>query len=160
MDKEAAMITIRQARIEDVDVIYRIQQESFKELHNKYQDTHSPYMESKERLLEKMERPLTIHYLIYWNRESIGFSRVKLSEDRTDNWLGTTAILPAFQKKGYGYQAIREIEKQYPATKRWSLDTILQEEHLVRLYKKLGFVAYKTEPVQEGMDLVYMEKLC
>ncbi len=75
-------------------------------------------------------------------------------------WLGMTAILPKFQKKGYGHQAIQEIEKQYPEVKCWSLDTILQEEHLVHLYEKLGYVVCRTEPVQEGMDLVYMEKQC
>lgn len=154
------MIQIQKARLEDIDCIYQIQQESFRALYERYQDAHSPYMESRERLLEKMRRPLTEHYLIYLGKELIGFSRVKLNDDHTDNWLGTTAILPAYQRNGYASQAIREIERLYPATKRWSLDTILQEEHLVRLYEKLGFVAYRTEPVQEGMDLVYMEKQC
>ena len=154
------MIKIQRAKLEDVDSIYHIQQESFRDLYERYQDAHSPYMESRERLLEKMQRPLTEHYLIYLDRELIGFSRVKVNRDQTDNWLGTTAILPAYQKKGYGYQAIQEIEKQYPTAKRWTLDTILQEEYLVRLYEKLGYVAYRTEPVQEGMDLVYMEKQC
>ncbi len=154
------MLRIQRARLEDANSIYQIQQESFRDLYETYQDAHSPYKESRERLLEKMKRPLTEHYLIYLDRELIGFSRVKVNRDQTDIWLGTTAILPAYQKKGYGYQAIQEIEKQYPTAKRWTLDTILQEKHLVRLYKKLGYVAYKTEPVQEGMDLVYMEKQC
>lgn len=154
------MIKIQKARLEDADKIYQIQQESFRDLYETYQDAHSPYMESRERLLEKMQRPLTEHYLIYLDRELVGFSRVKLNDDHTNNWLGTTAILPNYQRNGYASQAIREIEKLYPATKRWSLDTILQEEHLVRLYEKLGYEAYRTEPVQEEMDLVYMEKQC
>ena len=154
------MLTLRVASLADLETIYTIQKKSFRGLYEKYQDAHSPYMESRERLLEKMKRPLTEHYLIYLDRELIGFSRVKVNSDQTDIWLGTTAILPAYQKKGYGYQAIQTIEKQYPTAKRWALDTILQEKHLVRLYEKLGYVAYKTEPVQGGMTFVYMEKQC
>lgn len=46
----------------------------------------------------------------------------------------------------------------YPTVRRWVLCTVLQESKLVSFYEKLGYKAIKTEPEQEGMDMVYMEK--
>lgn len=154
------MLHIDLARLSDLDTIYAIQQESFRALYEKYRDPESPYKETRERLEHKMLRPLTSHYLIYLNGQPIGFSRVKLNENQKEAWLGTTAILPAFQRKGYAYEAIQLIEAEHPQITHWSLDTILQEAHLVRLYKQLGYRVYKTEPLQKGMDLVFMEKEC
>ncbi|WP_398577150.1 GNAT family N-acetyltransferase [Streptococcus parasuis] len=38
------------------------------------------------------------------------------------------------------------------------LCTVLQEPRLVAFYEKLGYKPIKSEPEQEGMDMVYMEK--
>lgn len=51
-----------------------------------------------------------------------------------------------------------ELEQLYPTVRRWVLCTVLQEPKLVAFYEKLGYKAIKTEPEQEGMDMVYMEK--
>lgn len=114
----------------DLDRIYNIQKESFRDLYQKYNDIDSPYLETKERLLEKMKHPSSIFYLICLNNGIIGFSRVLFNGKQLEAWLGMTAILPKFQKKGYGHQAIQEIEKQYPEVKCWSLDTILTRRAL------------------------------
>ncbi|WP_313175478.1 GNAT family N-acetyltransferase [Streptococcus parasuis] len=38
------------------------------------------------------------------------------------------------------------------------LCTVLQEPRLVAFYEKLGYKPIKSEPEQEGMYMVYMEK--
>lgn len=38
------------------------------------------------------------------------------------------------------------------------LCTVLQEPRLVAFYEKLGYKPIKSEPEQEGMDMVHMEK--
>ena len=62
--------------------------------------------------------------------------------------------------RGYAQEAIREIEKLYPKAKKWTLDTIAQEEKLCYLYEKMGY--RKTgdiHHVKEGMDIVDYEKM-
>ncbi len=74
--EEETMLQMRIASLSDLDRIYNIQKESFRDLYQKYNDIDSPYLETKERLLEKMKHPSSIFYLICLNNDIIGFSRV------------------------------------------------------------------------------------
>ncbi|WP_153051551.1 GNAT family N-acetyltransferase, partial [Streptococcus suis] len=60
--------------------------------------------------------------------------------------------------KGHGHKAMLELESLYPIVNRWVLCTVLQEPRLVAFYEKLGYKSINTEPEQEGIDMVYMEK--
>ncbi|WP_161979388.1 hypothetical protein [Streptococcus sp. S784/96/1] len=79
------MLQIRIASLSDLDRIYNIQKESFRDL---YQNIDSPYLETKERLLEKMKHPSSIFYLICLNNDIIGFSRVLFNGKQLEAWLG------------------------------------------------------------------------
>lgn len=135
-----------------------IQRSSFKDLYDKYHDAGSPYLETMQRLTEKFNNPLSTYYLIILSGQIIGFSRVLTNQEETEAWQGTIAILPDYQGKGYGRVALKLIEAEHSDSQVWGLNTILQEEHLVRLYESLGYRKEKTETVQRGMDLVFMEK--
>ncbi len=67
-------------------------------------------------------------------------------------------ILPRYQGKGLGQQAIALVEERTNA-ETWELDTILQEEGNCYLYEKMGY--RKTGPakaVNEKMTIVHYEK--
>lgn len=52
-----------------------------------------------------------------------------------------------------------ETEAIYPEIKKWQLETIQQEPHLVRLYQKLGYqLTGYVEKINDAMSLVYFEK--
>lgn len=76
----------------------------------------------------------------------------------TEAWLGTAAILPPYQGKGYGSKGLSLLEKEFPTITQWDLCTVLQDEGMVAFYEKNGYHQTHTEPEKEGMDMVYMKK--
>ena len=97
------MIRLERAGAEDLETIIAIQRASFKAVYEKYQDEYDPYLEDRERIKWKLaERPNSYYYFVKKDEENIGFLRVQTNEELTEAWLGTAAILPPYQGKGYG----------------------------------------------------------
>ena len=106
-----------------------------------------------------VERPNSYYYFVKEKEENIGFLRVQTNEELTKAWLGTAAILPQYQGKGYGSEGLRLLEKEFPTIKQWDLCTVLQDAGMVAFYEKNGYRQTHIEPEKEGMDMVYMKKL-
>ncbi|WP_373808549.1 GNAT family N-acetyltransferase [Streptococcus ferus] len=153
------MIRLEQAQAKDLEIIISIQRASFKAIYDKYHDEYDPYMEDEERIGWKLvERPNSFYYFIKKDNEIIGFLRVLTNDGRTKAWLGTAAILPKYQRKGYGSKGVHLLEEEFSTITQWDLCTVFQEEPLVKFYEKCGYHQTHTEPEQEGMDMVYMTK--
>ena len=154
------MIQIVRAGAEDLENIIAIQRASFKAVYEKYQDEYDPYLEDRERIKWKLlERPNSYYYFLKEKDENIGFLRVQTNEELTEAWLGTAAILPQYQGKGYGSEGLRLLEKEFSTIKQWDLCTVLQDEGMVAFYEKNGYHQTHIEPEKEGMDMVYMNKM-
>ena len=106
-----------------------------------------------------VERPNSYYYFVKEKDENIGFLRVQTNEELTEAWLGTAAILPRYQGKGYGSEGLRLLEKEFSTIKQWDLCTVLQDAGMVAFYEKNGYRQTHIEPEKEGMDMVYMKKL-
>jgi len=107
------MITLEKAGAEDLETIIAIQRASFKAVYEKYQDEYDPYLEDRERIKWKLvERPNSYYYFVKKDEENIGFLRVQTNEELTKAWLGTAAILPQYQGKGYGGICVRYYRMQ------------------------------------------------
>lgn len=155
------MIGLERAGAQDLETIIRIQRASFKAVYDKWQDQYDPYLEDRERIKWKLvERPNSFYYFIKKDGEPIGFLRLNTDEEQTEAWLGTAAILPQYQRKGYGTEGLRLLEEIFSTVKKWDLCTVLQEEPMVKFYEKSGYKQMFTKPEQEGMDMVYMTKEC
>ena len=112
------MIQIIRAGAEDLETVIAIQRASFKAVYEKYQDEYDPYLEDRERIKWKLaERPNSYYYFVKEKDENIGFLRVQTNEELTEAWLGTAAILPQHQGKGYGSEGLRLLEKEFPTIK-------------------------------------------
>ncbi len=102
------MITLVKAGAEDLETIIAIQRASFKAVYEKYQDEYDPYLEDRERIKWNLvERPNSYYYFVKEDEENIGFLRVQTNEELTKAWLGTAAILPQYQGKGYGSEGLQ-----------------------------------------------------
>jgi len=153
------MITLVRAGAEDLETIIAIQRASFKAVYDKYQDEYDPYLEDRERIKWKLaERPNSYYYFVKKDEEKIGFLRVQTNEELTEAWLGTVAILPQYQGKGYGSKGLSLLEKEFPTITQWDLCTVLQDKGMVAFYEKNGYHQTHIEPEKEGMDMVYMKK--
>ena len=93
------------------------------------------------------------------DEENIGFLRVQTNEELTEAWLGTAAILPPYQGKGYGSEGLCLLEEEFSTVRQWDLCTVLQDAGMVAFYEKNGYHQTHIEPEKEGMDMVYMKKL-
>jgi acetyltransferase, GNAT family len=154
------MIQIIRAGAEDLETIIGFQRASFKAVYEKYQDEYDPYLEDRERIKWKLvERPNSYYYFVKEKDENIGFLRVQTNEELTEAWLGTAAILPQYQGKGYGSEGLSLLEKEFPTITQWDLCTVLQDAGMVAFYEKNGYRKTHIEPEKEGMDMVYMKKL-
>lgn len=154
------MIRLERAGAEDLETIIAIQRASFKAVYEKYQDEYDPYLEDRERIKWKLvERPNSYYYFVKKDEENIGFLRVQTNEELTEAWLGTAAILPPYQGKGYGSEGLELLEKEFPTITQWDLCTVLQDAGMVAFYEKNGYHQTHIEPEKEGMDMVYMKKL-
>lgn len=157
---ERNMIRLERAGAEDLETVIAIQRASFKAVYEKYQDEYDPYLEDRERIKWKLvERPNSYYYFVKEKGENIGFLRVQTNEELTEAWLGTAAILPQYQGKGYGSEGLSLLEKEFPTIKQWDLCTLLQDAGMVAFYEKNGYRQTHIEPEKEGMDMVYMKKL-
>ena len=109
------MITLVRAGVEDLEDVIAIQRASFKAVYDKYQDEYDPYLEDRERIKWKLvERPNSYYYFVKEDEENIGFLRVQTNAELTQAWLGTAAILPQYQGKGYGSKGLSLLEKEFP----------------------------------------------
>ena len=153
------MIRLERAGAEDLETIIAIQRASFKAVYDKYQDEYDPYLEDRERIKWKLvERPNSYYYFVKKDEEKIGFLRIQTNEELTNAWLGTAAILPPYQGKGYGSKGLSLLEKEFPTITQWDLCTVLQDAGMVAFYEKNGYHQIHIEPEKEGMDMVYMKK--
>ena len=153
------MIRLERAGAEDLETIIAIQRASFKAVYEKYQDEYDPYLEDRERIKWKLvERPNSYYYFVREDEEKIGFLRIQTNEELTNAWLGTVAILPPYQGKGYGSTGLSLLEKEFPTITQWDLCTVLQDAGMVAFYEKNGYHQTHIEPEKEGMEMVYMKK--
>ena len=157
---ERNMIRLERAGAEDLETVIAIQRASFKAVYEKYQDEYDPYLEDRERIKWKLvERLNSYYYFVKEKDEIIGFLRIQTNEELTEAWLGTAAILPQYQGKGYGSEGLSLLEKEFPTITQWDLCTVLQDAGMVAFYEKNGYRKTHIEPEKEGMDMVYMNKM-
>lgn len=152
-------VTLQKAVESDCIKIHTMQIRAFASLLKKYQDYDSnPATEPNERILQSFSQPFTDYYFICLNGDEIGAIRICNFGELCR--VSPIFILPEYQGFGYAQKAMLLAEQQYPDSKRWELDTILQEEKLCHLYEKLGYQKTgKYRNVKAGMDLVFYEKI-
>lgn len=134
------LIQIKEAKLSDLLSIYLIQKAAFKSLFLRYQDKEtSPYLQSFEKLNAKFSASNTTYYLIMTAQKTVGFIKLTVEQEHTTK-LSSIALLPSYENRGIGRQAMTLIERLVQ-TDTLRLNTILQEPKLVHFYHSLGYSA-------------------
>ena len=68
-------------------------------------------------------------------------------------------VHPDYRRRGTGTALLTRIETCFPAAQRFELFTGHKSESNIRLYERVGYLAYRQEQVNEKVSLVFMEKL-
>lgn len=150
-------------RVEDkgqLEEILEIQKKAFKSLYEKYKDEEtSPYKESITDIGRRFLMESSYYYFIQLEETRVGFIRIVLSVDQTKARISPIAILPEYESRGYGKQAMLEVEQLFSGVKEWHLDTIKQEEKLGAFYSKLGYQKLeKEEKIHDAMVISFFSK--
>jgi RimJ/RimL family protein N-acetyltransferase len=152
-------VTLRKAERADLQKIWEMQVEAFKELLEVYQDYDmSPAAESIDKIVARFEQPWTTYFFIEAEGTEVGVVRVVDKKDGSRKRISPIWIMKEFRGKGYAQDAIRALEALYGAD-NWCLDTILQEKGNCHLYEKMGYhQTGRIDNINERMDIVYYEK--
>lgn len=152
-------VTLRQAKREDIETIWKMQVEAFADLLKKYEDYGmSPGAEEMDKVMARFEQPWTKYYFIESEGKDVGAIRVIDKQDGSRKRISPLWIMKEFRGKGYAQDAIRAVEAIY-GEDHWCLDTILQEKGNLHLYEKMGYrQTGKIENINDRMDIVFYEK--
>ena len=87
--------------------------------------------------------------------EIIGSVRVHFFQNTL--YIGRLIVSPSRQNQGVGAALLSAAEKLYPNT-RYELFTSDRSERNLHLYTKNGYTEFKREPLNENINLVFLEK--
>ena len=152
-------VTLRQAKREDVETIWKMQVEAFRGLLEKYQDYDlSPGAEPVDNVISRFEQPWTKYFFIEAEGTDVGVIRVVDKKDGSRKRISPLWIMEEYRGKGYAQAAILAVEEIYGAD-YWCLDTIMQEKGNCHLYEEMGYhQTGKVEHINDRMDIVFYEK--
>lgn len=146
----------------ELELLRKMQVESFMPLYEKYADEGSPALESLEKIQQRAKQPDRQYYFILYHSARVGVVNVgKKSSDSEENclYISPMFILPKYQNLGLGSIAMELVLQAYPDTAVWKLDTILEEERNQHFYEKCGFSRIgDSVSVNDKMHLVMYEK--
>lgn len=123
-------IDYRKANREDAELLIRIYNAAFYDDYIRYGECPA-YGRSKERMEESIEK--FEKQIILYDNEPVG---VISAEDKGNGeyYVGCLCVIPTYQGKGIGTQAIKHLKEIYPDWMKITLITPVDKEENVRFY--------------------------
>ena len=130
-------IEIRKAIPEDANILIKIYNESFYEDYVRYGECPAYGRSVDDMKKSILEIP---KYIAYHDSVPIGAISVK-EKSKGVYYIGCLCVIPAFQRKGVGYQLLEFIKNQYNDWETIELITPIDKEKNVKFYtEKCGFI--------------------
>ena len=146
------MLTIRKSNEDEKSALKKTLLESFVQasLEDYGNKTNLPPGVADGSQIDKIGEDKIIFSLL-WDKQIVGGIIIELKESK-ENYLQTLWVIPKYQNKGIGKDAINFLEKKYPDTKAWVLETpslATRNRHFYEKlgYKKIGEVKFDNHPV-------------
>lgn len=73
-------------------------------------------------------------------------------------YVGKLMVKPELQNQGVGKKLLLELEKQFPAARRFELFTGEKSLKNLHVYEKLGYCPERTQKVDDNLTLVFLAK--
>ncbi len=147
-------IKFKRAIIDDIDKLINVQNQSFYADFIKYGECPG-YNHSKESMNNIILNRIT--YKIIYNNQIVGDIIVKDNHDSTF-YLGCICVIPEYENKGIGQEAIMFIENQFPNATVWTLETPADKTRNHYFYKKVGYTIIK-EYMDGSVKIVLFKKI-
>jgi ech hydrogenase subunit C len=139
----------------DAPEILGLQKTAFQSEAELYGNDSLPALQQTlEELQQEFERPQWVVLKAVVNGKIIGSVRGHAADGTVQ--VARLVVHPYFQRHGIGVRLMAEIEKAFPDVKRFEVFTGEKSRRNLDLYRKLGYLPYKTEPGTP--TLVYLQK--
>jgi len=154
--KSTGTVRIEHAVADDIPEILALQKVAYRSEAEVYGDPSLPALrQSLAELTHDFEHMLFLKGIVN--------GKIVASVRGYDDKQGTAHILrlmvhPYFQGRGYAQQMVTTIEKAFLPCWRFEIFTGHRSERNIHLYGKLGYKRFKTEPFNQHVEWVYMEK--
>lgn len=147
---------ISRATIADAEEILALQKLAYQSEAARYNDySISPLNQT----LEEIIRQFKDHVFLKAAVEGKIIGTVRAFEESATCYIGRLAVHPAMQNRGTGTALMIEIEKYYKP-KRFELFVGSKSVNNIHLYRKLGYLTFKTAKYGSGdIEIFYMEKI-
>jgi ribosomal protein S18 acetylase RimI-like enzyme len=90
------------------------------------------------------------------NGQIVGSVRAELVDNICK--IGKLIVKPDFQNQGIGKKLMTEIENLFDNCSIYELFTGDKSEKNLTLYRKLGYIDFKTEQIDDNLKLIYLQK--
>lgn len=148
-------IKLEKVKVKDSHELLAIQKKCFEKYVRIYGEFDSnPYNMTLHRMEFNIKYHLGDYQKIMLNDQIIGGIFGFKLEDEGVWQLGQFYILPEYENKGLGTQAINMYFDMHQDVKTWYADTILQESNNMKFYKKIGFETIDIEEEHQGLSFV------
>lgn len=153
-------VKLKRATVNDAELIWKMQVESFSALLEKYRDYDiSPAAEALDKTVKRLNSKNTFYYVIETDEGIVGAIRIIVPDDcGKPKRISPLFVLPQFRNRGIAYEAIKLAEELHGES-NWELETMLQEKANCRLYEKVGYSRTdEQEIINDRMTLIYYRK--
>ncbi|MBZ9623858.1 GNAT family N-acetyltransferase [Clostridium sp. FP2] len=141
------------ATINDVEALIDVRNQCFYADYVKYGECPG-YNHSKESMTNAILNRIV--YKIICNNQIIGNISIRDNHDNT-YYFGCLCVIPEYENKGIGQEAIRFIESEFPNATVWTLETPSDKKRNHYFYKKAGYTIIE-EYIDGSVKLVLFEK--
>jgi len=146
-------IKFERATIDDVEALINVRNQCFYADYIRYGECPG-YNISKVSMTNSILN--RIAYKINCNNQIIGNISVRDNHDNS-YYLGCLCVIPDYENKGIGQEAIKFIENEFPNATVWTLKTPVDKNINHYFYKKAGYTIVK-EYMDGSVKLVLFEK--
>lgn len=154
---DGVSVALSPALPEDAGLLTEIVVDAFREEVARY--GHGPRNYDSVELRRKCIEDGNRYFKIMLGGEPVGVIGTFLKGN--DCRIGVAAIRPSFQNAGAGSAAFELLEREFPAVRRFILDTPYRSFRNHHFYEKLGFRKFREtlEDPATGFTLFHMEKI-
>lgn len=149
-------LAINKADISDLEEILKLQKIAYLQEAELYNDFSIPPLTQEiDSLKSEWQKGVVI------KAESdgliIGSVRAELVENICK--IGKLIVKPDFQNQGIGKKLMTEIERLFKTCSIYELFTGDKSEKNLKLYRKMGYVDFKTERIDDTLKMIYLQKM-
>jgi ribosomal protein S18 acetylase RimI-like enzyme len=160
-------IEIKQASLEDADMILQLQIQAYlteAEIYNDY--GIPPLIQSFNEIKQEFSQQIFLKAIKKREeQEEEGGDQtmtivgsVRAYHERGTAYIRRLIVKPEYQNKGVGTKLMQAIEPHFKFANRYELFTGHKSTRNLHLYQKLGYYEFKRVPVNESLTMVFLEK--